>query len=179
MRNILLQKDKDRLHREHKLRKVVLVLVFIFVTILIALFLLIPSYIASEYKESNTLEYASVVKKSIEAQEKSAVGLVLNNTNIKLQLLSSDKDEMLFGDMVKKIIENKSEGIKISGFFYTKKDEDKDEILVAGIASQRSTLLQFQRDLEDEDMFFDAILPTSSLASDKDIEFSIKVIGKF
>ncbi len=179
MRNILLQKDKEKLHKEHTFRKLVLIMVFVFITILISLLLLIPSYVASKYKETNTLEYASIIKKSIEAQEKGAVGLVLNNINIKLQLLSADKDEMLFGDMVKTIIENKSEGIKIDGFFYTKKAKDKDEIIVTGVASQRSTLLQFQKDLENEDMFFEVVLPTSSLASDRNIEFSINVIGKF
>ena len=82
MRNILLQKDKEKLHKEHTFRKLVLIMVFVFITILISLLLLIPSYVASKYKETNTLEYASIIKKSIEAQEKGAVGLVLNNINI-------------------------------------------------------------------------------------------------
>ena len=121
MRNILLQKDKERLHKEHKLRVIVLILVFIFFTVLVALILLTPSYMVSKYKESNTLEYANVINKSVEIRERNTfVGLVLNDTKIKLQLLNDDKSGVSFVDIIKTIVKNKTKGIKVDGFFYTK-----------------------------------------------------------
>lgn len=178
MRNILLQKDKERLHKEYRLRKAVVALVFIFITTLIAILLLIPSYIASQYKEQSTLKYANIISESIEVQKRNTVNLVLSDTNTKLKLLSDDKDKVSFRDTIETIIENKSDDIKIDKFLYTKKVEE-DEIIVVGTASQRNSLLKFQRDLESENVFSEAVLPTSNLASDKDIEFSIRVISKF
>lgn len=179
MRNILLQKDKEELRKEYRFRKIILALVFVFFTTLVAIFLLIPSYITSKYKEQNTLEYADIISRSIEVQKRNPVGLVLNDTNTKLKLLSGDNKKVSFRKTVETIIKNKSEDIKIDGFLYTKKAEDKDETIVTGVASQRSNLQRFQRDLENEDIFLEAVLPTSNLASDKDIRFSIKVISKF
>jgi hypothetical protein len=178
MRNILLQENKNRLFKEHKLRVLLLVLIFIFFTLIIALLFLSPSYLASRYKESNTLEYANVLKRSVEIQEKNILGLTLNDTKTKLQLLSGDKDDVSFVDIVRVIIKNKSDDIKIDSFLYTKDSKDGDQVLVTGIASDRSVLLQFQKDLKNEVLFSDIILPTSNLASDRNIEFSIRAINK-
>jgi hypothetical protein len=119
-----------------------------------------------------------VLKRSVEIQEKNILGLTLNDTKTKLQLLSGDKDDVSFVDIVRVIIKNKSDDIKIDSFLYTKDSKDGDQVLVTGIASDRSVLLQFQKDLKNEVLFSDIILPTSNLASDRNIEFSIRAINK-
>lgn len=62
----------------------------------------------SKYKESNTLEYANVINKSVEIRERNTfVGLVLNDTKIKLQLLNDDKSGVSFVDIIKTIVKTK------------------------------------------------------------------------
>ena len=179
MRNILLQKDKKRLYREYQFRIIIVVLTFMLFTMIGSFVLLTPSYLVSKYKESNTLEYANIIKKSVEIQEKSIFSSILNDTKIKLQLLAGNEGDVSFEDTIKTIVKNKPIGVKINSFSYTKNNENQQETTITGTASERGILLKFQKDLQNESIFSDIVLPISNLAADRDIRFSMKIITNF
>ena len=179
MRNLLSQQDKKTLSREYKLRMTIASMILIFFTMLIAAALLLPSYIVSDYKQKTTHTHSEIIKKSIEAREKSVSNTILNDTKTKLQLLSLDIVKKSLKEGFETIVDKKTEGVKIRELFYEKKSEDSGEILILGEASGREELLQFRRNLEKEEIFLSVVLPVSNLASDTDIDFSINVTGNF
>lgn len=154
-------------------------LVFVFFTMLIASILLLPSYIISDYREGITRVQADIVRKSIEAREKGASNTIINDTKIKLELLAVKEGNTFLAYAFEKIVDQKTKGVSIGGLFYEKKPDGDEEIRITGKAVSRETLLQFRRNLEKEKIFPSVILPVSNLASDTDIDFSIKITGEF
>lgn len=180
MRNLLSQQDKKILDREYKLRIAIVSIALIFLTMLIASVLLLPSYIISNYKQNTAQTHSEIIKKSIASREKSVSNSILNETKTKLKLLAKDEDKISLMKTFEIIVKKRIDGIKITGLFYEKKIEGNDgEITITGIASKREPLLKFRKDLEQEEIFLSVVLPVANLASDADIEFSIKTTGKF
>lgn len=179
MRNLLLQQDKKIVKREYKLRIAIIVSVFVFFSMLIAVVLLIPSYVISVYKSETARTHAGIIKKKIEKREQGEFGLILNQTQSKIELLHTQRNQDTLTKIFKNILEEKSNGIKIDKLSYKKEDKDNFyKITILGKASGREELLQFKINLEKKAGFFEAMLPISNLASDKDINFSITVLGK-
>ena len=181
MRNLLSQQDKKAVLKEYKLRIIIVILVFIFFTMFIASALLAPSYILSDYRYNIINAHSEIIKNSIKKREQGDFGLILRNTQDKLELLSVKKEDILLSKIFEEILEKKSSGIKLIKFSYKKsQNENKDgQIIVSGLASGREMLLRFKKDLEKQENFSEVVLPISNLASDRDIEFSITITGGF
>ncbi|MBL7045135.1 MAG: hypothetical protein ISR98_00850 [Parcubacteria group bacterium] len=179
MRNLLSQKDKKVIINEYKLRIIIIVLTAIFLTTLIAGTLLVPSYILSNFKFNIIKEHAEIIKKSVEKREQSGSGLILNDTQQKLNILSISEDNVLLSTAFRKILDKRPSGIKINELFYKKQQDNSGAIITSGVASKRDILLQFEKDLKKENIFSEVVLPISNLASDRNIEFSISIKGKF
>lgn len=178
MRNLLSQKDKKILSGEYRLRIVITILTFLFFTILIGGAQLAPSYFISELKERATKEHASIIKESIEKREQDISATILFETKEKLKLLTFNEESFSLRAIFEAIIDDKPSEVRISGIFYNKSQTGKEtEILVTGEADRREPLLEFKKLLEKEDQFREVVLPVSNLASDRDIKFSIKIIG--
>lgn len=179
MRNLLLQQDKKIIKREYKLRIVIIVSMFVFFAIFIAVTLLIPSYVISVYKNETARTYAGIIKKKIEKREQGELGLVLNQTQNKINLLGVEKNQNTLTEIFKNILEEKSNGIKIYKLSYKKEDKDDFyKVAILGEALNREKLLQFKTNLGKEESFSEVVFPISNLASDKDIDFSITIKGK-
>lgn len=179
MRNLLSQQDKKKVIKEYKFRIITTSLVFVFFAMLIASVLLLPSYIISNYREGITRVQANIIQKSIEVREKNVSNIILNDVKTKLKLLTVEEGSTPLAEVFEEIINQKTRGVSIGGFFYRKTTDGNGEILVTGIAVSRESLLQFRRNLENKNIFTSVILPVSNLASDTDIEFSINTVGKF
>lgn len=179
MKNLLLQQDKKTIKREYKLRIMIVIFVFIFFSTLIAVILLVPSYTVSIYKSKTVKIYAEIIKRKIEKRKQEEFGLILNQTQNKIELLNARENQNILAEIFKNILKEKSNSIKIDKLSYKK--EDKDDfynITIFGEASNREELLGFKLNLKKEEDFSDVVLPISNLASDKDIDFSITILGK-
>lgn len=179
MRNLLSQQYKKKILTEYKLRISIVIVVFMFFTILIASGLLLPSYIVSDYRYNIAQMNAKIIKNSIEKRGQDEPISVLVDTQEKLELLTESKDETILSDVFEKIINKRSTGTKIQGLVYNIKNNGIGEIVIAGTADNRESLLRFKKDLEKESAFSEVVLPVSDLASDADIDFSIRIAGKF
>lgn len=178
MRNLLSQQDEKIIMKEYKFRVIIVAFVFLLFTIPIAGTMLLPSYILSVYKYNTIKNNNAIIQEFVNKREQSELSAVLNMAQEKLKFLSVAEDSNLLSGVIRKIVENRPSGIKLGKLIYTKK-QNNNEIFISGIAKNRETLLIFKRELGKEEKFFDVVLPISDLASDRDIEFSIRIMGEF
>jgi len=150
MRNLLSQQDEKKVLKEYKLRIIIVVMAFVFFTMLIASALLLPSYIISNYRYNITQMNAKIIKDSIEKREQGESDSILNETQEKLKLLTVSESSVLLSEAFAKIISKKPVDVKVGEFVYNKKGINIGEIVVAGVANERESLLLFKRNLEKE-----------------------------
>lgn len=179
MRNLLLEKDKKLLQKEYFLRVTLISLLFAIFAIIIGIVFLFPSYFISVTKEKAIKNQTKIIQASIDVIEQGAQTTELLAANEKLKLFSLNKNETPTTDIFEVVVRAMPNGVQVSKLFLIRRVEQKNELTIEGIATNRETLLSFQKKLQQESLFEKVFLPISGFASDKDIEFSIRITGEF
>ncbi len=169
MTNLLPQEKTQDLHNELLIRLLVVLSVFIFFSLLLFIVVLVPSYFLSKSRLDELHKTVDVFQKSVAFREANSTVDLLNMENAKINILKEDADFSVV-DLIKEINAVKPSGIKINGVFY-----DNDSLNIAGIASNRETLISFINNLDKSDRFSNADFPVSSLTKSYDIDFSLSV----
>ena len=76
-------------------------------------------------------------------------------------------------------ISYKPSTVILTGLVYQKENEDKARFIINGVADRREDLLVFSQNLERDALFDDVELPVSNLAQDRNINFTLTIIGMF
>jgi len=76
--------------------------------------------------------------------------------------------------LIKKILDQKNEGIIITGFSSIK-TKDKTNLSVSGVSANRQSLITFENRIASLSDFSEVVSPISNLAKDKDINFQIRL----
>jgi len=140
---------------------------------------LLPSFFLSRAKEDVIHNQAKVTERSIAVREQEARATVLVEAKQKLEIFFVRAEHMMVSEIFDAIVMVKSRGVQINGLFFHERGVEESEIVIEGISSTREALLSFKRSLEQESIFSLVDLPISNLASDKDIEFTIRTTGNF
>lgn len=173
MLKLLTDEGREKVSREYKTRRLIVIfLALIFVSVITVIGLL-PSYILSNGREQEAFErlrFTAEVKNQEEGRELRAW---LVETNKKISVLAPELDVDRPSDFVEGVLNLKLLGIKITNFSWSRA-KDKITLSISGTASDRQTLVRFEDGISQSELFSDVILPISDLANDRNISFQIK-----
>lgn len=99
----------------------------------------------------------------------------LVQSSLQAKLILDEKELDLFSDYVTLLEGLQSSGIELTQISLNRSNDGLSPIRVSGVASDRKTLASFRDRLLENERVEKVDLPISSLAQDKDINFSITV----
>ena len=178
MINLLLLEEKKKIHRDYAFRLFSVVLNAISVSALIGIVTLFPSYFISDLEKRAAVDQAELVRETNDDGEEN-VALVLKEAQQKLEILSPEYEKVSIRTIFDTTIGYKPSTVALTGIIYQKDDKGNIKITISGVADRRDDLLMFSQGLKKDALFDDVELPVSNLAKDRNIKFTLTVIGMF
>jgi Tfp pilus assembly protein PilN len=180
MFNLLPEKEKQSIVKEYSSRRLIVILAFVFVLGIVSAVSMFPSYLLSSARVKEVETQISAVRRSTIFTEATELEAKLQSTNQKIDLLMSSQKATKVEDLISEIISQKDSSIRFTGFNYKKSvDKTPGSFSVSGIARDRESLSTFVRVLQNNERFSTVNLPVSSLAKDKNAEFTLQITGSF
>lgn len=179
MINLLPEKEKKYIQKEYVLRVVGVFLSGFTASIITGAILLSPSYFLSRAKE-NEIEYRfAIMQESEEVSEEAEIKKAFSETMEKLSALDTQIQTPLY-EIFSAVLLHKPDGVVLEGMELKRGAQgDSSSVEIAGTALTRDDLLSFSRILEESEFFTEVVLPVSNLAHDRDISFTLDLIGSF
>lgn len=177
MLNLLPEQEKYFIKKEYKNRRKVVALALLLCIFMIAFISLLPSYVLSTQKRNEaSLKVASFGESTAleESKKLSAETLLANK---KINALKPD-NYIYTNEIFDDILSGQVGGVKVLNFSIARKNTERIDVIVGGIAHKRDSLLLFQNNLKKIDRFMEVVLPVSDLVKDSNINFSIKITVK-
>lgn len=177
MFNVLPDSLKKLIRQEYYFRLAIIVALAFIALQVIGLFLLLPSWVLSTYKEQEALSDVAAVHESPMENHLQSVSDTITQTNRTLAVMNTllyPEAAPLFQD----ILSRQPAGVHLTGFSYTLADDGTASIVASGNALTRNILVSFEKSLEKSSLFASVNLPVSNLAKDTDIPFSITLSVK-
>src|SRR3989344_6466115 len=177
MINLLTLEEKKNIKRDYNIRLIIISLSFLLIIVVIAIAFLLPSYFLSSIKEKISSQELEKIKISQDFSDENIISEIIQETNMKLSLLSYYDNKLVVSkDIIEAILEKTKGKIEISEIYFTKNNNSPSTIDLKGTASSRESLLLFTEDIEREDQFSEVNLPVSNLVKNKDIKFNFNII---
>ncbi len=173
MINLLPQENRRKISREYKLRLFIIVLIFSLFTLLFLAISMTPSLFLSFNKNKIAVEtvYASYSDKTKSAD---SIEKILKETSDKIKAINIDGGGKRIIEILDRIIAER-ETIKLVSFEISPAVENARRVTLSGDASNRNTLVGFERRLKESSEFFNINLPVSSLTKEININFSLSL----
>jgi len=192
MFNLLPDEQKTAVTSEYRWRLGVVVLCALLVTLVIALVMLVPSFVYSRVTLSQLNDTLERVTREAESKgaEEQADNLEMWQRRV-LTLKPHNKPVGYVSESIAEVRELSGEFIAITGVAFaqleagakqseTKTDNNPPErITVSGVAARRQSLFELKTRLENTAEFQDVELPISSFAQDTDIDFTLTLTLRF
>ena len=174
MFKLLTEEGRDKVRREYRTRRTILMLLALILVLVAGVVGLLPSYMLSNIREKEALERVKILSNANIGSEN---GVELQTwfleTNRRLKALSPVLDTDRPSNFIDKVLEQKVTGIKITGLSWVKA-KDKTNLSVSGVADDRQRLVMFEGKISSSGYFSNVTLPISDLAKDRNITFQIK-----
>jgi len=165
MFKLLTEEERQKVAHEYAMRRLIVMLCALILVLVVGIIGLFPSYLLSNVHRIMALERRN---------EDLGLQVWLEEINRKLQLLSPALDTDRPSHLIKKILDQKNEGIIITGFSSIKA-KDKTNLSVSGVSANRQSLITFENRIASLSDFSEVVSPISNLAKDKDINFQIRL----
>lgn len=176
MFTLLSEQHKKFLLKQYRLRLLGVIMLFGSALCIAGAAMLLPSYVTL-YLEHARLE-EETENALVQINKKNSQGLSTTLEDIKSMVALVGLEETQIYKAIRLISIKRPFGVSITSLDYTHKG-DGSAISFQGIASSRSALLAFQKELQNEKIFEIVDLPISNLAKDTDVKYSIVISGKF
>ena len=173
MFKLLTDEEKQKVTHEYTLRRAIVMLFAFIMVSVVGIIGLLPSYILSSARENEVIERTRIMERAGERGDKLELQAWLRETSRELEVLSPKLDTDRPSDFIKRILDQRVTGLRITGLSWAKV-EDKIALSVSGVALDRQTLITFEDRINASGYFSEVILPISNLARDRDIDFQIK-----
>lgn len=174
MFKFLSDEQSVRVKGEYRLRRLVMIVFLMVVCLTILLISLIPAYVTSYSRQTEAENLINTLNQSPTVKEGQSLQTWLTNINRKLSVLSPDKNTSQPQELFIKVLDNKVNGIRITGLSYRRVGKIPT-LFVVGIARDRQVLLSFEDKLNLSTQFSKVNIPASTFAKDKDINFEINM----
>lgn len=179
MINLLPIKEKKKIRRDYVFRLLTIVLGAVSVSTIIGIVTLFPSYFISDFQKRAAVDQAERLKKIDGEGDQENIVRVLKEAQQKLDILSPEREKVFLRTIFDTAISYKPSTVILTGLVYQKENEDKARFIINGVADRREDLLVFSQNLERDALFDDVELPVSNLAQDRNINFTLTIIGMF
>jgi len=174
MSNLIPRKNKKEIKKEYLMRLLSVALIFIALLLSLSIILTVPSYFASINKASVVEERLSFLRKYVEENKNVELPIIVQETKEKMAVLATKKGVSVF-NIINTITKNEGENVKLNTFSYRILEDGEYQAFISGVSSDRDSLINFRKRLEQTKEFFDVNLPISDLAESRDIDFSINI----
>lgn len=175
MFNLIPDTLKEKIARDYKERRIILLL-FSFICFIAMLFIFIsPSFGYLFFEEKDVAAEAEVMMQSDQFKKADEVVTSIKETNEHLRVLSLEVRSVSPIEAIEKIVETKRQAIHITEIQYKETTATSSTIILQGKADRREALKDFVSSLQNLSGFSDVVLPVSNFAKDKDISFTISM----
>lgn len=176
MFNLLSQNQKNIVKQDYLARRTVVVLLFVLVCTVIIFVGLLPSYILSFYKERTASSFAGSSANVSEATKTlQDMNKALTDTSSQISLLQKNLPKISPYDLLALVVKDKTANIKITSISFSGGQNGTAQFSVGGIAKDRQSLLDFEKNLQNESKFSSVDLPVSGFSQDSNINFSVNL----
>ncbi len=175
MLNLLRPEQKKKIIREYHVRFFVLALTLLFVSQIIAIILLVPSYLTSKSAADNLNSQNAALQAQSADQEGSTLNATIQKTNDSINIFSSIASSS--PDVIAalhKVIDNKGGAVRIIGLNYSIQGKQQ-QVTMQGVAASRQDLLNFAKQLKQQKGIVSADLPISDFSQAQNINFSLPI----
>ena len=176
MFKLLTEEGREKVKHEYATRRAVVLLSALTLVLVAAIIGLLPSYLASNARQKAVLERTRIISSAGKRGDELELQAWLRETNRKLLLLSPGLDTERPSDFIKKILDQKIPGIRVTGFSWLK-TKNLITLSINGVALDRQTLVAFESRINSSGYFSEVTLPISNLARDRNIDFQIKFLS--
>lgn len=177
MFNLLPENQRKNIEREYKMRRLVVAGALFLAVLVVAVVSLAAPDILFRQKYKEAKQNSSYLEKSAVLKKSEQLSLETKLANQKIESLKPEATIAVY-DLFKKIVNNKPAGIKIESLSYSKKNTERIDVSVGGVASNREALMDFQKNLGKEQEFVNVDLPLSDLVKGVNAPFLIKITAK-
>jgi hypothetical protein len=174
MLHLLTDEYKKKVSREYTYRVLIVVSIIVCVLSVIGLLLVAPSYMKIHSTHIKiTSERDSYAEKIKLRQDDNSIDGVRGVMNT-ISALKTYNPQYSVRAIVLDLVSKKQKGISISHIVFDK-SKDAPTLEVAGKAHTRTSLVSFSEELKKDTNFSGVVVPLSSFAREKDIDFSLKL----
>lgn len=176
---LLPEKEIKSLKREYITRLFVVLLFFVSCGIAVGIISLLPAYILSYTQEDRALEDVRIMEKGRQDRGTDMLLSELATTTDIINRLKANEDNIVFADLLSRIILHKPGGVSLTSFQISKIPVEgalssSVEVVLQGKALTREALVDFKKQLEGNPSISGVDLPLSDLAKSKNILFAVK-----
>ena len=179
MINLLPIKEKKKIRRDYVFRLLTIVIGAVSLSTIIGIVTLFPSSFISDFRKRVAVDQVGRLTKIDERSVHKKMGRFLKEAQQKLDILSPEREKVFLRTIFDTAISYKPSTVTLTGLVYQKENEDKARFIINGVADRREDLLVFSQNLERDALFDDVELPVSNLAQDRNINFTLTIIGMF
>ncbi len=171
MANLIPLEAQRGVQKEYWVRVLVVWCMLVAFGLLLITILMVPVYILIE---SQTSAYATLYSEAtIQSDQIASLEAVINESNTVAEKLVENTDDTKVSEYITDITDRTNQGVQVTNFAYT---GGATSIGIGGTAKTRANLAAFKTALEESEKFERVELPISSLASERDIDFSMELI---
>ncbi len=173
MANLIPPEAERIVRNEYRARVLTVWLVLLAASVAVVVLLLVPVYVLIE---SQTRAYAGAyVEAEGQSDQFSSIGTSITESNTVASVLVAHERSVPISLYLSAVTGAVGSGIELARFEY---ENDELPISIGGTANSRSELAAFKAALEVTGHFERVELPISSLASERDIEFTMQLERK-
>lgn len=174
MINLLPSEEKKKVRMDYRLRLGAIVALAITLLFLASLILLSPVYLLTLSKHQFASErFVKLESEQGKTEQERDINTRIGEVNKKVDLfLKEDKDQVVFSEIITKIIEMKGTAIKLQNMFY-ESSPGRKRFVISGRADDRDNLARFVENLKKDPFFTTVDIPISSYIKSTDIDFSV------
>src|SRR3989344_4079100 len=142
MLNLLRPEQKKKIIREYHIRFFVVGTSLFFVAEIIAIVLLVPSYVMTKARADDLNSKSSILQAQNLSEEGATLNAIVQKVNGYESIFLSSSTPVELSAILKKVVDNRGPAVRLDGFIYSAAD-NKQQIVVQGIANTRQDLLNF------------------------------------
>jgi hypothetical protein len=173
MFNFLSKEQKHKVTKIYHKRLLIIFLIGTMLSVVFAIISLIPSYFLSYIKEKAVVRGADIFEETVSLRKDNSVTLLLRNEREKVDVSNNIDTKGQIRSLLEQVVNNMTDQIKLSGFFFEEKEGDFNRLILRGMADNRGAILEFSSNLDKEHNFENIDLPVSNLVKGEGINFSI------
>jgi type IV pilus assembly protein PilM len=177
--NVLPPEEKKALRSQYWARLMTIFFNLLSLTGVLAILLLVPSYLLSVSKESLAEERLELFNLNNPEITTLNIDKAINDINSKLSLLSSQEiDQQISEKVFGWLLKNKPNGVTFSQLLYSRRTDGVAALEVHGMASNRAVLRDFKTILDGNINYAEVNLPISDFLEKNNLPFTISIIIK-